>query len=214
MRPARAGTAVSLVIAIALLAAAWLGPLPRFARESFAAHMTLHMTIVAIVAPLLALAIAGTRLDPARTVPSLFAPIPASLLELVAVWAWHAPALHHAARTDGRAFVFEQATFLVAGLVLWLAAVGGDVAVRPARRAAGIFALLFTAMHMTLLGVLLALSPRALYAHAGPGALDDQHLGGVLMLLLGGVSYLAGGLWLTAGVVRAGSRAVAAGKAT
>jgi putative membrane protein len=205
---------VTLAIGLALLAAAWLGPLPRLARESFAAHMTLHMTIVAIVAPLLALAMAGTRLDPARAAPGLFAPIPASLLELVAVWAWHAPALHHAARTEGPAFVLEQATFLVAGLVLWLAAVGGDVALRPTRRAAGIFALLFTAMHMTLLGVLLALAPRALYAHTAAGALADQHLGGVLMLLLGGASYLAGGLWLTAGVVREGSRAVVAGKAT
>ncbi|MFN2428347.1 MAG: cytochrome c oxidase assembly protein, partial [Candidatus Binatia bacterium] len=46
---------------------------------------------------------------------------------------------------------------------------------------------------------LLALSPRALYAHAGhgPAALDEQHLGGAIMLGVGGVSYLAGGLWLS-----------------
>jgi putative membrane protein len=33
-------------------------------------------------------------------------------------------------------------------------------------------------------------------------ALDDQHLGGAIMLVVGGVSYLAGGLWLTARLVR------------
>ena len=61
-------------------------------------------------------------------------------------------------------------------------------------------------MHMTLLGALLALSPRPLYAHAGEfnglTALDDQHLGGAIMLLVGGISYLFGGLWLTVRLLR------------
>ena len=61
-------------------------------------------------------------------------------------------------------------------------------------------------MHMTLLGALLALTPRPLYAHAGGSRgltpLEDQHLGGAIMLLVGGLSYLAGGLWLTAGLLR------------
>jgi putative membrane protein len=41
--------------------------------------------------------------------------------------------------------------------------------------------------------------------------LDDQHLGGAIMLLVGGVAYLAGGVWLTAGLLRArqGRKAVA-----
>jgi cytochrome c oxidase assembly factor CtaG len=47
-------------------------------------------------------------------------------------------------------------------------------------------------MHMTLLGALLALTPRPLYHHAegltGLTPLDDQ--------------YLLGGLWLTAGLLR------------
>lgn len=61
-------------------------------------------------------------------------------------------------------------------------------------------------MHMTLLVALLALTPRPLYLHAGGFSrltpLEDQHLGGAIMLIVGGVSYLAGGLWLTAGLVR------------
>jgi putative membrane protein len=63
-------------------------------------------------------------------------------------------------------------------------------------------------MHMTLLGALFALPPRPLYAHAG--SLADQHLGGVIMLLVGGASYLAGGLWLTARVL--GGRHASAGE--
>ena len=62
-------------------------------------------------------------------------------------------------------------------------------------------------MHMTLLGVLLALAARPLYPHdatAGFGltALQDQHLGGVLMLLFGGVAYIAGALVLLLGLLR------------
>jgi putative membrane protein len=48
----------------------------------------------------------------------------------------------------------------------------------------------------------------ALYHHAGGvaglTALDDQHLGGATMLLVGGLSYLIGGLWLTARLLRQG----------
>ena len=58
-------------------------------------------------------------------------------------------------------------------------------------------------MHMTLLGALLALAPRRLYVHAdgfaGLTPLADQDLGGAIMLLMGGVSYLLGGLGLMAG---------------
>src|SRR5690606_32615099 len=96
-----------------------------------------------------------------------------------------------------------QGTFLLAGLLVWLSCVGGTAEQRIERRAAGIVALLLTSMHMTLLGALLALAPRPLYDHAahdgGLSPLDDQHLGGAIMLVVGGISYLAGGLWLTAG---------------
>ena len=151
----------------------------------------MHMGVVAVAAPLLALGVAGGRLDPVRNAPGLFAPIPASLLELVVVWAWHAPALHHAARHGTAGLVAEQGMFLLAGLLVWLSAFGGDAWRRGNRAAAGVVGLLLTSMHMTLLGALLALTPRPLYAHAdgfaGLTPLEDQHLGGAIMLLVGGV---------------------------
>ena len=64
-------------------------------------------------------------------------------------------------------------------------------------------------MHMTLLGALVALPPRPLYDHGAHDAhaaalspLADQHLGGAIMIVLGGATYLAGALWLAAGVLR------------
>ena len=76
-----------------------------------------------------------------------------------------------------------------------------------------------TSMHMTLLGVLLALASRPLYVHGMHGAMlpvgltpvQDQHLGGVLMLVFGGSAYLAGALWLLAGLLRERAGTVADG---
>ena len=197
-----------LLVGLLVLAAVWLGPLPGLAPRAFFAHMTMHVGVVAVAAPLLALGLAGSRLDPVRRAPGLLllAPIPASVVELAVVWAWHAPALHHAARHSLAGLVGEQSLFLLSGLLVWLSAFGGEARQRVERRGAGIVGLLLTAMHMTLLGALLALTPRPLYAHgegfAGLTPLEDQHLGGAIMLLVGGVSYLVGGLGLTAGLLR------------
>jgi putative membrane protein len=181
---------------VVLLAAAWVGPLPRVSSHSFAAHMLLHIIVVAVAAPMLAYGMAGTRADPVRRAPQLFSPIPASMVELVVVWTWHAPLLHHAARVGLAAFVMEQASFLGAGLLLWLSVFGGGTA---ARAGAGVVALVFTAIHMTLLGALFALAPRPLYSHTldAVATVQDQQIGGAVMIIVGGAAYLSGGLWLT-----------------
>jgi putative membrane protein len=232
-------------IGFVVLGALWMGPLPDLARTAFSAHMAMHMGVVAVASAFFALSVAGGRYDPARRWPAVFSPVPASFAELIVVWTWHAPALHHFARSSTTGLVLEQGMFLLAGLWLWTAAVGGvdrrgvgfvgganrggeDVAVdrdrksphpfshtcrnhgsgpvSRGRRAAGVAGLLLTSMHMTLLGALLALTPRPLYPHLGGAAgwspLEDQHVGGAIMLLVGGLAYLAGGLWLTAGLLR------------
>lgn len=195
-----------LLLGILVLAAIWLGPLPQLASQAFCAHMTMHMGVVAVAAPLLALGVAGRTFDPVRKAPALFPPIPVSVLELVVVWAWHAPALHHAARQSATGLMAEQGMFFLVGLLMWLSAFGGDAAHRGNRAATGVVGLLLTSMHMTLLGALLALSPRPLYVHFTRfyefTPLEDQHLGGAIMLFVGGVSYLFGGLWLTSRLLR------------
>ena len=192
-----------LIAAVAVLAIAWLGPLPELARHSFAAHMTMHMAVVAVAAPLVALAVAGTIADPARMTPWRSAAILASIVELVVVWVWHAPSLHALARHQTWALLLEQTTFLAAGIWLWAVACGGSVEERRSRSGAGVVALLLTSMHMTLLGSLFALATRPLFVHPFTKAamlppLADQHLGGAIMLIVGGASYLLGGVWLMA----------------
>lgn len=190
-----------LIAGIGLLAVLWLVPWP--GRHSFAMHMAVHMGVVAVAAPLLAAAIANGPLDPARRRPrgwmaAAWWPLFASAVEFVVVWGWHVPGLHLLARHEPFAYVLEQVSFLGAGVLLWLAALGQGAAGNRERAGAGALALLLTATHMTLLGVLLATANRVLYAHgsAMAGALWDQQLGGVLMLAIGGVAYLAGALVL------------------
>lgn len=195
---------LSLMLGLATLGAVWLGPLPAVADRLFVGHMLMHMLVVAVAAPLLAIGLAGGRLDFSARLPILFSPILASVIELFVVWAWHMPTLHHAARTSAGAELLEQGSYLVAGLLVWLAGFGG---VRHRRALAGIAGLLLTSMHMTLLGVLLAMSGRPLYQHTGSALsglspLEDQQMGGVIMLAFGGSAYLIGGLYLLFGLLQ------------
>lgn len=185
----------------AVLLLAWAGPLPGLVPHSFAAHMGLHMLVVGVAVPLLA---AGWARRLAIT-SQLALPIAVSLIDFVVVWGWHAPVLHHGARSEPLMLMLEQASFFGISLLVWLVALSGRAEGNAAL--GGAMALFFTSMHMTLLGALLALAPRPLYAGHGQGwlgltPLADQQLGGVIMLAIGGVVYLAGGLLLLARVVR------------
>jgi len=181
----------SLAIGILILLAAWA--LATTASGSFAGHMLAHMGVVAVAAPLIATGVPNPRMD---VTPPWITPLTASLIELLVVWFWHVPEMRLLASRSAAAAALEQGSFLVAGLLLWLSCLA-------APRFAGAAGLLFTSMHMTLLGVLLALAPRPLYGAGGVvcfglsvPAVVDQQIGGVAMLLVGAVSYLAGGVAL------------------
>jgi putative membrane protein len=199
---------VSLLLGLSMLVLIWAGPLLSAWRGSFAAHMLAHMGVVAIASPMIAIGLSPiikrgkpfASLSESRILPLALI---ASLVEFVIVWGWHAPAARLWAESSVLATSLEQASFLPAGLFLWL------TAIRPrgtdALDAAGAFALLLTSIHMTLLGALLSLAPRPLY---GTGdvtcfglvldAGQDQALGGVIMLMIGAAVYLAGGVFLLA----------------
>lgn len=186
-----------LAAGMIVLGVAWLSPVAELVRTSFAAHMIVHVAVVAVAAPLIGIGLAAQLNERSRLVLALLAPVPASVLEFIAIWSWHVPALHTLARSNTPAFVAEQASFLLVGLMLWTSVFRKSAGIR----AGGIVALLLTSMHMILLGTLLTLAPRSLYSHAHAGTgdtlLDEQQLGGILMLAGGALPYLAGGLYLT-----------------
>ena len=189
-----------LAAGLLALLAAWTGPVPDLADRLFTARMARHVLVVAVAAPLLALALAP-RLAATRAGAALAsAPVLLAAVEFGAVWGWHLPGMHAWARLSALGLIIEQGTFLAVSLALWLSAV------LPGAALAGAGALLLTTMHMTLLGALLTLAPRPLFAGCG-GALGltplaDQALGGTLMLAVGPLVYLVGGVWLTARALR------------
>jgi len=190
-----------LAVGLVFLAGAWvlLPLLGALGLPPFTLHMSQHMVLVALAAPALALALARSPHDPVPRAPGAMNAIVASMVEFVAVWAWHAPALHHFARGSVVGRALEQLTFLGAGVYLWVAAFGGGPALRRERAVAGVTGLLLTSMHMTLLGALLTLARTPLFAHGTRGWLSpvhDQQLGGAIMLVVGAAAYLAGGLVL------------------
>lgn len=191
-------------LGIAVLLAAWA---TAAVGHGMTLHMAAHMGSVAVAAPLIAYGLAGTGADPATHWPRVFAPLTMSVVELIVVWGWHLPAARALAMSSPAMLAIEQLMFAAAGIGLWSACFGTRDAAHSSRRAVAVIALLWTTMHMTLLGALITLAPRPLYAaggHAAPfglTALGDQQLGGVVMLLVGGGAYLIGGLTLLAGLL-------------
>lgn len=195
-----------LAIGLLLLGWLWLGPLAGMARRAFSPHMILHLGVVTVVAPLVVIGL--LRLFPGAGSPRsrLLAAIAASAFELVVVWGWHVPAMHEAAARWMPVFVLQQLSFLLAGLSLWWVCLAG----RDRKdNAIGALAMLFTSMHMAMLGVLLVLAPALVYAPQfcigafGLDPLADQQFGGGLMALFGALPAVVGGAWLASRLVGA-----------
>ena len=196
-----------LLAGLAVLAFAWGGPLPAMVPASFAAHMTIHMLVVAVGMPLIAAGLAPliSHWRIFRLQVSL--PIAVSILDFVVIWGWHAPALHEAARGGGWVLALEQFSFAAVALLVWLVALAAPPGDRRLAALGGAMALFFTSMHMTLLGALCGLAPRLIFDAKyvdgcwGGSPIADQQIGGVLMLAIGGAVYLLGGVTLIARVL-------------
>lgn len=91
----------------------------------------------------------------------------ATILRGVALWAWHLPAAFDATLVNEGLHTAQYASFLVGALFFWWAMreQGGGLAV---------LCLFATSVHGTLLGALLTIAPRPLYAYVGP--VEDQQL--------------------------------------
>ena len=201
-----------------VLAGALLSPLHAAGATSFAAHMVEHELIMAVAAPLLVVArpvgaflwafprgarpgvVGGFRGRPVRAVwRALCDPVVATVLHGAALWAWHLPVAFNAALTSEALHTLQHASFLVTALFFWWAMRerGGGLAV---------LCLFATSVHGTLLGALLTIAPRPLYAYATP--LEDQQLAGLIMWVPAGMVYAGVALALCGRwIARSGRRA-------
>lgn len=172
---------------------------------SFSLHMVQHLTIGWVAAPLLAWAMPWPVFaaalprplirQPARWLAPLGRPLPATVLHGAMVWFWHLPLPYEAALRNGLLHSLEHFGFLLGGLVLWWMVAHG---LRKGGAAAGVacVCLLITAIHEGMLGGLLTLGRRPLYA-SHPD-LADQQLAGLIMWVPVGLVYLGAGALLAA----------------
>lgn len=183
------------------LALGLLSPICALSVSLFSARLTQHMWLVAIAAPVLALAGFDARNEPARKLT----PFTAAGLFAVALWAWHWPALYAQTFASDLTYWAMHITLTGTAILLWRALLV------PAREhaLARVVAGFVTLTHMGLLGALIAFAPRPLYTPhllTAPvwklTALEDQQLGGLIMWIPASVVFLVVALVTAYSVVR------------
>jgi putative membrane protein len=200
------------------LVAAMISPLHALGGTLFSAHMTQHVLLMGLAAPLLVLGAPLTaalwalpRRARRRTAMLMNSPavrgswraltLPASawLLHAAAIWIWHVPALYTATLSSELVHYLQHAAFFGTALLFWYA-------LRDrATHGLAILYLFTTAVHSSLLGALLAFSPGVFYAPYaatapvwGMSGLEDQQLGGFIMWVPAGLVYFVAALALLA----------------
>jgi PQQ-dependent catabolism-associated beta-propeller protein len=217
-----------------VLAGALVSPLHEAGERSFAAHMAEHELLMLVAAPLLVmsrplgvmlwalparwrvvLASLGKGGAVAPAWRALTAPVVASVLQMAALWGWHAPPAFDRALADSGWHVAQHLSFLVTALLFWWSMLHSP------RRQRGLVVgcLFFTATASGALGALMAFSESPWYAGYAALRLDafglspaeDQQLAGLLMWVPGGLVHAAAGVALLArGLVDMPSRSVTA----
>lgn len=185
---------VAVLIGGALFAAAYdFGPL--------SGQMALHIALMNVAAPIGAVLL--TRQAAAAGAPDRAATLwVAAAIQMVLLWAWHAPSLQRHAMGSHAVQAVMHASLLAAAFCFW------REILRAAPRWHAIAVLLLTGKFACLLAVLLIFAPRLLYdfpAH-GPFAgaqgalapLADQQLAGLLMAAACPLSFVVAGVIVAA----------------
>ena len=173
--------------AVALLLILFVSPLCALTTALFSARVVHHVLLIAVVAPLLAVAFSG------RAGPRL--PLAwATGLHAAVLWFWHVPDVYSAAIADALPYWAMQVSLLGTGWLFWRQVILSDIG--PA-----LLVLLATVVQMGLLGALLTFAGEPLYEPHfmttrafGLSPLEDQQLGGLIMWVPAAAPYLLAAL--------------------
>jgi cytochrome c oxidase assembly factor CtaG len=197
-------------------------PLHELGEQLFSAHMLQHEILILLSAPLIAAAHPGAtclwafaprhraslggwvhQIEQAAPVRMLTSPLIAWLLEAVALWIWHLPALYQATLHSDWVHAAQHMSFFLTAVLFWSALYG--VGRSSMSYGAATFYVFGTAVHCSALGALLTFSTvlwypayRATTRNWGLTALQDQQLGGVIMWVPSGIVFIVIGLALFA----------------
>jgi putative membrane protein len=200
---------------IAALALALVSPIDAVATALFSVHMTQHMLLVVVAAPLLVAGDPGLAtlwaLDVparrritawwrgARAVPAawqtLRLPLVAWTVHVAMLWLWHLPTLYGAALRDGRIHIAEHAAFFLTALLFWYPVLERG---RSRSRLGVVVLYLFAAgLQCTILGAAITFARHPWYighyattAAWGLTPLEDQQLAGLIMWIPASLAYL------------------------
>lgn len=175
------------------------GRLDKLAEISTAAHMTQHMLMMTVIAPLWAISrplpqwasILGQGIVRVWT-PMLYIaryPVLAAGLHAALIWIWHAPKLYNLALAHPWWHVFQHTCFLLSAGIFWWSVLRSNYHAAPR----AFMALLFTLMHTGFLGALLTFANFTLYK--ANGSLESQQLAGLLMWVMGSFPYFLAAIW-------------------
>jgi putative membrane protein len=213
---------ICAAVGLATVLIALVSPLDGWSDSLFAAHMSQHELLMVVAAPLVvlgrpltaylwALPVGARRRvgawlrQPAVKATWQFwsAPLFVLVLHAVVRWVWHVPTLFEAAMRHEALHAVQHFSFFTTAALFWWALVHGRYG--KAGYGLGVLFVFATALHTSILGVLISVAPRVVYhiyesrvAASGWDALADQELAGLIMWVPSGLLFLVCALALFA----------------
>lgn len=200
------GQAITFALALIITFLALESPLHELSdKYLFSAHMTQHLILTLVAAPLLLLGIPGWLLRPllryrAVAIPLRFLtkPLIAFALYNVVLTFSHLPVFYELALRHDLIHAIQHQTYIFTALLVWWSVCGPLPEVNRLSYPAQMLLLFFSTFPAFLVGAILTFGDRPIYATyaAAPrvvellNALDDQRLGGLIMWVIGSVFYL------------------------
>ncbi len=213
------------------LAFALTSPIHELGEQLFSAHMLQHEILILVSAPLISAAHPAATLlwafapkqrvcvggwihsvESTPPVRLMMFPLAAWLLEALALWIWHIPALYQATLISDWVHAAQHLSFFLTAILFWSALYGvGRSVMGYGTATVYVFG---TAVHCSALGALLTLSTVLWYPAYlsttqlwGLTPLEDQQLGGLIMWVPTAVVFILIGLVLFSRWIReAGNR--------
>jgi putative membrane protein len=199
--------AVSFFAGLAVLFAALTGPVHDLSDYYlFSAHMVQHMLLAFAMPPLLLHGTPGWMLRPLLRDPlllrlgrALTRPIGAFAVFNVILVAWHLPPLYNLAMEQHPVHIVEHLMIMAASVILWWPVLSPLPELPRAAYPVQLLYLFIVGLPMVMVAVFITMADGILYPYyaAAPRVWEpltpraDQHLGGLIMWIPGGLVFLA-----------------------